>query len=122
MLTYNSQRIEEHDGGAHLITRCREAVGILDPVDAVTPTLAEVQPEFSASFELGFVGTSGVVRLDVAFTKNPSGQYELSSSRWLRMEGRNPAQDMASDLKKERVPMSLCTMDLERYAHPATFC
>lgn len=115
------ERIEEHDGGASLISRCREAINVLDPVDAVTLTLADVEPEFSASFELGFVGRPGTVRLDVAFAKNNGGQYELASSRWLRAEERNPAaRDMAADLRKERVAMSICTMDLQRYAHPMT--
>ncbi|KAI9790242.1 MAG: hypothetical protein M1816_005267 [Peltula sp. TS41687] len=108
--------VDEDNSGANLLARCYQAVDVLDPRDAISRTLAEVPAEFSASFELAFVDTSGLIRLDVTFSKNLYGTFELSSSRWLRLEGREDAsqQDMASEMRKDRTAMSLCTLDVER--------
>lgn len=107
-----SARVEQEEG-ARLLSRCHQAVDVLDPFDAVTQSLEDVTPVFSVSFELGIINKGGSVRLDLTFVRAENGGFDIASIRWLRMT-RGHSRNTPTDMKKESMPLTLVTMDLFR--------
>ena len=95
-----------------MIARCRAADDILIPIDPVTPSLADVEPDFSASFDIRASSNPFPMRLVVKFTKDMAGHLITSSAQWLKRGASGLAQDADSELRREKVPLSLVTLNL----------
>ncbi|KAI9827580.1 MAG: hypothetical protein M1832_004930 [Thelocarpon impressellum] len=108
------KNLEYEEDGTSLISFCRQASDWLDPVDAMTRSLADVEPHYSASFHLAPFGNSGSMRLDVAFVEASPGSFDMSLQRWLRTEDSALARDPLTGQWRGRMPLAACVMDLQR--------
>lgn len=60
------------------------------PIDIITSSLEDVQPVYSAMFEILNPAADGWFRLEVDFSKVPGGRdFEMGRKRWIRLEGLN---------------------------------
>ena len=123
MLLANTNRnlsalsFDQDDEKGRLLSSCCTATDVLDPLDAVTQSLTDVTPEFSASFDLATADRSSSMRLELSFVNSDTGNFEISSARWLKRDSKSVSSDFNGDVRKEKVPLSLITMDLHKYAH-----
>lgn len=71
-----------------LISRCQQATELFAPCDIVTSSLEDVQPVYSAMFEVKNPAAEGWIRLEIEFNKVPETlDFEKGRKRWVRLEG-----------------------------------
>ena len=107
-------RYRNTDKETGLIAICRAANDVLTPIDPVTPSLADVEPDFSATFDVRTSSNPFPMRLVVKFTKDMAGHLMTSSAQWLKRGTSGLAQDANSELRREKVPLSLVTLNLQK--------
>ncbi len=105
--------LEHEEDGISLISFCRQATHALDPFNPMTRSLADVEPEYSASFEVAPFGSTGLLHLDVNFVEASTGSYDISSQRWLKTEDSALAKDLLTGKWRGRMPLAASVMDLE---------
>ncbi len=77
-------------GDADLISRCQQAKELFAPIDVMISSLEDVQPVYSAMFDIFNTATDGLIRLEVDFSHgSASGDYEIGRKRWIRLDGSN---------------------------------
>lgn len=84
----------------------------------MTQSLGDVQPEYSASFEVRTLDTAYSARLEVNFARRAGEEgFDISAVRWLKKGQKGSVPDANNEARREKVPLTLITMDLERYAY-----
>ncbi len=78
-----------------LISRCCKRVDLLEPVDAFTSKLEDVEPNYSARLQFTPLDDTGPLVLQVQFSRAPqTDMFEVSEKRWFR----GPSNHLPLDL------------------------
>ena len=105
-------------GGTELISRSHQATELFAPNDVMTTSLEDVQPVFSAMFEIDTAAAEGLLRLEVEFSKvTASGDSEIARKRWIRLDGPN----VESGSRGASPPLDLNVVALEGYVPVAMY-
>ncbi|KAI9696531.1 MAG: hypothetical protein M1836_005550 [Candelina mexicana] len=89
------QDLEHSKVEGDLISRCCKSASLLEPVDALTSKLENVEPNYSARFQFLPVDDAGPLMLEVQFSRAPqTDEYEVAEKRWFR----GPLKQLPLDL------------------------
>ncbi|KZF26310.1 hypothetical protein L228DRAFT_235398 [Xylona heveae TC161] len=101
------------ESNGDLLSRCCLATDVLEPADAMTSGLENVQPVFSASFEVTDPSIHETFRLDIEFHKAVDVEsFEISSKRWFKVGKQNP-QGRLQPISRN-VPLSVKSLNVEK--------
>ncbi|KAI9801016.1 MAG: hypothetical protein M1825_003550 [Sarcosagium campestre] len=105
--------IEREESGKRLRASFCRATDLFHPRKALTLSLEDIEPEYSASFMLNVPDDPNPILLDVDFAKVLTGGYEVRGRQWTRAETISQT-DVTADLNCGRVPLAAITIDLQR--------
>ncbi|KAI9819958.1 MAG: hypothetical protein M1827_006528 [Pycnora praestabilis] len=106
LLALSEVRREKGD----LVSKCCRETAIFDPIDAMTTKLEDVQPAYSAMFDMVAISEEGPLRLEVEFARSSEvDEYEVSSYQWSRIEAPKVVRDESPTLAG---PLAAAVVDL----------
>jgi hypothetical protein len=97
-----------------IIASSAKATSLLAPKDYNMTSLASVECEYSASFNLHIADSSLACRLEVAFATEGNGKYVVSTCKWFKRGKRSGSPDNKPDLQSAKLPLSIICSDPKR--------
>lgn len=114
---HSTRSLERGEKTCNLITRCSFAAKVLDPLNAMTSSLEDVAPEYSACFGLSSLDGKTTLQLEVDFataSTASTGDFDVSARRWFRRETVDVSQNPLTGRWRGRVLVAATVVDLPK--------